>query len=103
MSLGIRWSEPLAYVLALLANRASNWVHGYEISKLAAIGPGTLYPLLARLEERRWVQSRWDEPTAPGRPPRRAYHLTNAGRTAAARILSEKRSLNIVLEVRTWT
>src|SRR3990167_7435557 len=50
--------------------------HGYEVS------PGTLYPLLARLEERGWLRSR----VAPGgglRAPR-AYRLTPAGRKVLA-------------------
>lgn len=45
--------------------------HGYEVS------PGTLYPLLARMERRGWLRSRVD----PGGGPRarREYTLTRTG------------------------
>lgn len=41
---------------------------------------GTIYPLLARLRERRLVSTTWRE-SASG-PPRRYYQLTDAGRRA---------------------
>ena len=46
--------------------------HGYEIS------PGTLYPLLKRMERRGWLRCVTD----PSRGPRarREYHLTPEGR-----------------------
>lgn len=45
--------------------------HGYEVS------PGTLYPLLARMEERGWLQSRIDE--RGGRRTRKDYFLAKEG------------------------
>jgi len=49
-------------------------MHGYEVS------PGTIYPLLARLEEHGWLDCRKD----PGGGPRarKEYALTPAGRQA---------------------
>src|SRR5438876_9395278 len=41
---------------------------------------GTLYPALRRLEERGFVQSRWQEPESG--VPRKYYRLTERGRTA---------------------
>lgn len=41
---------------------------------------GTLYPLLTRLRERRWVETTWQE--SPSGPPRRYHTLTDAGRAA---------------------
>jgi len=46
--------------------------HGYEIS------PGTLYPLLARLERLGWLKSKVDP--AGGKRARKDYRLTPAGR-----------------------
>jgi PadR family transcriptional regulator, regulatory protein PadR len=46
--------------------------HGYEIS------PGTLYPLLARMERRGWLRHRRNGD--PGRRARRDYELTRQGR-----------------------
>jgi len=50
--------------------------HGYDLS------PGTLYPLLARMQDRGWLRSRAD----PDRGPRarREYILTRAGRSVLA-------------------
>ncbi len=43
---------------------------------------GTLYPLLHRLENRKWIKSRWDDST--GRR-RKWYELTAAGRKTLSR------------------
>ncbi|HXK11186.1 MAG TPA: PadR family transcriptional regulator [Vicinamibacteria bacterium] len=50
--------------------------HGYEVS------PGTLYPLLARMEGRGWVRSKVD-PNG-GRRARKEYTLTRQGRSVLA-------------------
>lgn len=64
--------------------------HGYEISKLIELrSEGTLrfnvaslYPLLYRLEQRRWIQGRWVEKA--GQRRRRYYRLTGEGRKVLA-------------------
>ena len=48
--------------------------HGYEVS------PGTLYPVLKRLETRGWLRCRFDP--AAGKRARREYVLTARGRQA---------------------
>ncbi len=50
--------------------------HGYEVS------PGTMYPLLARLEERGWLK-RKTEPGG-GLRAKKEYSLTEGGREALA-------------------
>jgi DNA-binding PadR family transcriptional regulator len=50
--------------------------HGYEVS------PGTLYPLLARMEERGWLRSNSD-PNG-GLRARREYTLTRGGQSVLA-------------------
>jgi len=52
--------------------------HGYEIS------PGTLYPLLKRMEARGWLRCETD-PTA-GPRARREYYLTPAGKQILAHV-----------------
>lgn len=52
--------------------------HGYEVS------PGTLYPLLARMEARGWLACRVDPDG--GRRARREYTLTAKGREVLAQI-----------------
>lgn len=67
------------FVLALLDNGSR---HGYEIMReLKAatgtrIGPGTLYPLLYELEERKLVTGEW---VSPNRRSRKVYKLTEQG------------------------
>jgi len=47
---------------------------------------GTLYPGLRRLEERGFVESRWQEPTSG--MPRKYYRLTDRGRIALREALA---------------
>lgn len=54
--------------------------HGYDIS------PGTLYPLLKRLERNGWLRS--ETAVGDGKRPRRYYHLTTRG-TAVLAMLRE--------------
>jgi PadR family transcriptional regulator, regulatory protein PadR len=69
-------------VLALLAERP---MHGYELAKAIAarsegalaLGQGTLYPALHRLEADGLIAGRWE--AQQGGPERRVYRLTPAG------------------------
>jgi DNA-binding PadR family transcriptional regulator len=63
---------------------------GADMSKATGVGSGTLYPLLARLENANWLISRWEEidPKDASRPRRRYYKLTANGQNAAAKALS---------------
>src|ERR1700756_2153371 len=64
--------------------------HGYEIGKLIEQRSGgalrfhaaSLYPLLYRLEKRRWIQGRWVEKS--GQRRRRYYRLTSEGEKVLA-------------------
>ncbi len=64
--------------------------HGYEIGKLIELRSrgalrfhaASLYPLLYRLEKRRWIQGRWVEKS--GQRRRRYYRLTGQGRKVLA-------------------
>ena len=65
--------------------------HGYDISKLIESRSegrlkfhiASLYPLLYRLEERGWIQGKWQE--RPGERRRRYYRLTADGRRVLVR------------------
>jgi len=78
-------------ILSLVEARAR---HGYEISKMIGSRSGgdlhfnaaSLYPLLYRLEKRRWIEGRWVEKA--GQRRRRYYRITATGR----KILREKQS-----------
>lgn len=64
--------------------------HGYQIGKLIETRSGglltfrvsSLYPVLARMEERGWIRGRWVE---KGEQRLRFYRLTTAGEAALVR------------------
>jgi transcriptional regulator len=64
--------------------------HGYEIGRLIEAKSGgrlqfrvsSLYPVLCRMEDRRWVKGRWVEKAGERR--RRFYQLTPKGKEALA-------------------
>lgn len=76
--------------LLILAALDEAELHGYDIAKaierrtdgLLTFRAASLYPLLYRLEERGWIQGRWQQPAGERR--KRTYRLTRAGRTALA-------------------
>jgi transcriptional regulator len=78
-------------VLALLENEQR---HGYDLARLIAsrskgvltFHAASLYPLLYRLERRKWIEGRWVE--KPNQRRRRYYRLTPAGK----KILAAQRS-----------
>ncbi len=66
-------------VVTALANNPADWLYGLELAKLTGLKSGSLYPILMRLADRMLLESRWLEPSEPGRPPRHAYRITAAG------------------------
>jgi PadR family transcriptional regulator len=74
--------------LDLLVLKALSWgpAHGYGVARrieaatndVLAVGEGTLYPALHRLEERGWVTASWG--TSENKRQAKFYSLTNAGR-----------------------
>src|ERR1700758_3287680 len=72
-------TAPLERVLgAFLADPAAPR-YGYDLMKAARLPSGTLYPLLARLEQQKLVTSAWETPQQDGERPRRYYQLTGEG------------------------
>lgn len=65
--------------------------HGYELSKLiesqsrgvVCVHAASLYPLLYKLEQKKWIAGRWVE--RPGERRRRYYSLTVAGKRQLAK------------------
>lgn len=74
--------------LDLLILKTLSWgpAHGYAIARwieqltgeVLRIGEGSLYPALHRLEERGWVESRWELSDSKRRT--KVYRLTTGGR-----------------------
>lgn len=69
-------------VLALLLQKD---FYGYElvesVSKYISISEGTIYPLLKRLRDQKWVSTYLVESSSG--PPRKYYQLTKKGRVEA--------------------
>jgi PadR family transcriptional regulator PadR len=76
-------------VLAVLLEAPRSWHYGYAISQHIGLKSGTLYPILVRLAEQGWLETRWIEPEQPGRPARHAYRLTGDGAKSARMRLAE--------------
>lgn len=82
------------FVLAELLNGGR--LHGLHLCELTGLPPGTVYPLLARLEKAGWVESAWEDPAehhnGKGRPRRRYYCLTGHGAQVATSTRSSYRA-----------
>lgn len=98
----VRLSGPTLKVLKLLLEKPREKRSGADITRSANIGSGTLYPLLARLEQAGWLRSEWEivDPAEAGRPRRRFYKLTGIGQTNARKALAE---LQVAPGVLAWT
>lgn len=77
-------------VFQALLTDPTQWRHGYDLSKETALASGTLYPILIRLADRSLLETRWEPPQQPGRPPRHAYRLTAEGASVARARLAER-------------
>lgn len=73
--------------------------YGFDVMEACGLPSGTAYPALRRLEKAGLLSSSWedeDAARAEGRPRRRTYRLTRAGRAAmpqAERKIAEARQL----------
>lgn len=90
-------SEILKGTLDLLVLKSLSWgpTHGYGVARwlqhatddVLAVGEGTLYPALHRLEERGWITATWG--TSENNRQAKFYSLTKDGR-AQLRIEASK-------------
>jgi DNA-binding PadR family transcriptional regulator len=90
-----RNAEPLSYHAALVAQAlAHGQAYGFDLMRTTGLPSGTVYPLLRRLEAAGLVRSEWEDidAAAEGRPRRRNYRLTRAGRAALAGALPRLRA-----------
>lgn len=65
--------------------------YGLEVGALTGLPSGTVHPILARLENCRWLESSWEDidPAQEGRPRRRFYRLSDEGLVAGRHALAE--------------
>jgi PadR family transcriptional regulator PadR len=87
--MGEKTPDILRGTLDLLILKALSWgpAHGYGVARwiqqatgdALAVGEGTLYPALHRLEERGWISSTWG--ASENNRQAKFYSLTRHGRT----------------------
>jgi PadR family transcriptional regulator PadR len=77
----VKLTGPLERVLRVMLADPSAPHYGYDLMKAAKLKSGTLYPMLARLQQDGLVNAEWEAPRqdAAGRPPRKYYQLTAEG------------------------
>jgi PadR family transcriptional regulator, regulatory protein PadR len=93
----MRISHQTRLVLQALLDDPTTERHGFALSQYTGIKTGTLYPVLQRLLDARWVSARWEEidEHEAGRRRRRYYRLTPEGeRHARAVIGRDTRALH---------
>lgn len=89
----MRLTKPTIAVLeVLLTSTEDSPAWGLSICRDADLGSGTVYPILDRLLERGWATSHEEVEPHPGRPARRYYELTGAGRLQAQQALEARRA-----------
>jgi PadR family transcriptional regulator, regulatory protein PadR len=76
-------------LLAALRDDPARWRHGYDLARETGLKSGTLYPILLRLSDRGYLETRWEEEQPQGRPRRHLYRLTDSGAAWAATALAE--------------
>jgi DNA-binding PadR family transcriptional regulator len=81
----VKLTPALERVLRVFLTDIAARQYGYDLMKAARLPSGTLYPMLARLQDEGLVTSRWEpQPEdAGGRPPRKYYQLTAEGARTA--------------------
>jgi PadR family transcriptional regulator PadR len=87
----VRLTGPALRMLKIFVEYPAKEFSGAEIFKVTGIGSGTLYPLLARFEQVKWLASKWEkiDPSEEGRPRRRLYKITPHGQNRARQALAE--------------
>lgn len=89
-----RITQPTLDVLEVLVEAFDDDapIHGWAIMKRTSRAGPTVYKVLDRLEDARWIAGEWEQLTEdqPG-PRRRFYRLTGEGALAARALLVQRR------------
>ena len=91
----MRFSPQTVSVLKVLCQTNTRWHYGYGLSQMTGLKSGTLYPILARLHDSGWLETKWEAPSQPGRPPRHLYRLTALGQSEAKKMMTQSRRMRI--------
>jgi PadR family transcriptional regulator, regulatory protein PadR len=87
---GPRITKQTLAVLGVLLSTKDD-ISGADIARLTKLSSGTLYPLLMRLEDHKWISSEWEkgDPRKLGRPRKRLYQITALGARSARKEFQE--------------
>ena len=89
-----RITAPLLDVLEVLleATHEDREMHGWAIAKTTKRSGPTVYGVIDRLEDAKWITGHWEEQHPDGNKPRRRfYSLTPNGVIKARALLAERR------------
>lgn len=78
----------LEVVQVLLGSTGPIW--GLALAKAVERAPGTVYPILSRLEDLGWIIGEWEGDSDHSGPRRRYYRLTDAGRMEATALVAAR-------------
>jgi DNA-binding PadR family transcriptional regulator len=84
----IRLSPQTLSLLEALCESPLRWHYGYDLSRRTQLKSGTLYPILIRLADSGWLETKWEHAEENGKP-RHLYRLTAEGRHKARATLRE--------------
>ena|SRR5947209_9347972 len=94
----VRLSRQTISLLEALCDAPSDWHYGYDLSRRTQLKSGTLYPILMRLAESEWLETKWEHAEENGKP-RHLYRLTAEGRRKTRAALRE--SAVVIRDLRT--
>jgi PadR family transcriptional regulator PadR len=86
-----KMTRPTLEVLAVLLINPSEPVYGLQIAEATALKTGTVYPILARLEQAGWLTSEWEASDTDAKGPRKKfYRLTPTGLMEAQQAIDDR-------------
>lgn len=86
----VRVTSEVAAVVEALRQDEPLW--GYRVCQVIERGPGTVYPILKRLEEAGWARTWMETDPPPDRPARRYYALTSHGLAQYVTVLAARQA-----------
>lgn len=77
----VNLTQPQVLVAAAMMADPHQRHWGYELSRVAGVRSGVMYPVLRRWLTQGWLSDGWEDPSDTGgsRPPRRYYRITEDG------------------------